>query len=107
MHHIAIEGTGHLVNGVVCGPLPAARGGSVTIVYNGLLANSGASQVYLHAGYGQDWHDSLDMPMIRTARGWENTILIQDVHELNFCFRDAANNWDNNNGHNWRLEVIS
>ena len=79
-------------------------GNEVTIIYNGLLKNSGADQVYLHYGYG-DTDRGYDINTIRmdnTHQGFEKTISMKN-HMLNFCFKDSANNWDNNNGHNWTV----
>lgn len=72
----------------------------VTIVYNGLLAKSGASQVYLHSGFGNNWSHAYDHRMEPTPNGWEKTIQMESS-DLNFCFKDSANNWDNNNARNW------
>ena len=30
---------------------------------------------------------------------------LHDGTEVNFCFRDDAGNWDNNNGRNWGIVV--
>lgn len=73
-----------------------------TVCYNGLLARSGAEQVYLHCGYGSrdSWRTAATVKMDRTDRGWETTLDVRDS-VLNFCFKDGAGNWDNNNGANW------
>jgi len=72
----------------------------VTICYNGLLAKSGADQVYLHYGFGDRWMDTHTEKMNKTFRGWEKNINLK-YDKINFCFKDSANNWDNNNGSNW------
>jgi len=76
----------------------------VNISYNGLLARSGADQVYLHCGYGdpKNWTSVNTIRMERSARGWEKPVRIHN-NLLNFCFKDSANNWDNNNGFNWTV----
>lgn len=81
-------------------------GNQVTICYNGLLAKSGADQVFLHYGYGdpKNWRDVGTIAMDKTFRGWEKTIPLKD-RVTSFCFKDSANNWDNNNGYNWTLQV--
>jgi len=76
----------------------------VKIIYSGLLAKSGAEHVYLHAGFGKrrGWEKVSDQLMENTARGWEKTIIMDKKDDqLNFCFKDCANNWDNNHGENW------
>ena len=73
---------------------------NVRIAYNGLLAKSGASEVYLHTGLGDNWQNVYDHRMEPTQVGFEKTIPIENT-KVNFCFKDSANNFDNNNGQNW------
>lgn len=77
-------------------------GNQVNIIYNGLLSKAGADQVYLHCGFGnpEDWRDVQTLRMERTARGWEKSVPMKN-HFMAFCFKDSAENWDNNNGYNW------
>jgi len=93
--------------GVVVDPVPITAGEEVTILYNGLLAQSGADQVYLHCGYGNAdaWSDIRDYKMEKTERGWVKKIKVDNMSRLNICFKDSASNWDNNNGINWSFEI--
>ncbi|MDD3654168.1 MAG: carbohydrate-binding protein [Desulfotomaculaceae bacterium] len=75
-------------------------GNEVTVCYNGLLAKSGADQVYLHYGHGDRWLDTNTQKMEKSFRGWEKTIRMKNDKTI-FCFKDSANNWDNNSGSNW------
>lgn len=77
-------------------------GNQVNVCYTGLLNNSGADKVFLHYGYSdpQNWRDTTTASMERTPRGWEMSVPMRN-HTMAFCFKDSANNWDNNNGHNW------
>ena len=95
------------VGGVSVYPTPITLGEHINSIYDGLLAKSGAQEVYLHVGFGphQSWHQVNDMKMLNTGRGWEQTFQVNDRGRLNFCFRDSAMNWDNNSGHNWSFEV--
>lgn len=83
---------------------PAAFGNEVTICYNGLLTRSGADHVYLHCGFGNPnrWNSVTTQHMDHTAMGFEKTIQMKDS-QMSFCFKDSANNWDNNSGHNWSV----
>jgi len=78
----------------------------VNICYNGLLARSGADQVYLHYGFGdpKGWGSVNTIRMDRSPRGWEKTLRMQS-NLMNFCFKDSANNWDNNSGYNWTVRA--
>ncbi|MDA8235491.1 MAG: carbohydrate-binding protein [Clostridia bacterium] len=91
--------------GVRVAPVPINVQSDVTVVYDGLLAQSGANQVFLHCGFGNDWHNQEDISLFKTSRGWEYTFKVKDTHTLNFCFKDSANNWDNNNGRNWSYNI--
>ncbi|MHB8916746.1 MAG: carbohydrate-binding protein [Desulfocucumaceae bacterium] len=80
----------------------AAFGKEGTIVYNGLLSKSGADQVYLHCGMGdpKQWQNVSTQRMEHSPHGWEKTVMVDNNNAI-FCFKDSANNWDNNNGYNW------
>lgn len=87
-------------------PAPVNAGDKVLIDYFGLLKNSGAEHVYLH--YGVDgWKNSGTVKMDRKYDGaFHAEIPAQAAHEVNFCFKDCANNWDNNSGWDWKVNVI-
>ncbi|SFR06499.1 carbohydrate-binding protein [Desulfoscipio geothermicus] len=93
------------IQGVQVKPL-TQDGKQIRIRYNGLLNQSGAEQIFLHGGFGEDkeWQEVKDYLMEKTSEGWEQTIDIQD-RQFNFCFRDNAHNWDNNNGVNWIYRI--
>ncbi|MHB8171943.1 MAG: carbohydrate-binding protein [Thermincolia bacterium] len=94
MHHdIAIQ------------PQSPRSGELVKITYTGILAQSGAEQVFLHLGYGPSWHDATDLPMQRAPEGWRRVFPVQYGTKLNFCFKDGASNWDNNNGQDWSVNI--
>ena len=83
---------------------PAAYANEAMVCYNGLLAKSGADQVYLHCGFGdpRHWSNTSTQRMERTPKGWEKAIRLADNQAI-ICFKDSANNWDNNNGFNWTI----
>ncbi len=96
----------HAIHGVQVKPLNES-GREVAIRYNGLLASSGAGQIYIHFGFGeaQDWVDVTDLHLERTPDGWESSVSMHDNRQLNFCFRDGIFNWDNNGGLNWIYRI--
>lgn len=96
----------YIENGVIATPSTPSFGRKVTLTYNGLLPRSGASEVYAHVGYGCDWKDSYDYKMTRTNNGFETTIPVCASEDLNVCFKDPLNNWDNNHGHNYSFKVM-
>lgn len=92
-------------NGVIVTPSVVAEGDTATITYKGLLYNSGADSVYLHAGYGDRWGKAVDVRMQRTNDGFEARLPVNSKDTLNISFKDSAANWDNNSGRNYSFEV--
>ncbi len=89
-------------------PTPITAGERVQVVYDGLLNKSGADTIYLHAGvgYGDNWMDVTDITMDRDGQGrFTAQLRVNTTDRFNFCFKDAADNWDNNSGNNWSYEV--
>ncbi|MGI6144961.1 MAG: carbohydrate-binding protein [Clostridia bacterium] len=98
--------TAYVGEGVSITPMPVTMMETVTIEYDGLLSQNNTDNIYLHVGHGLSdyWTNVQDIPMKKTNNVWSASIIPSDSR-LNFCFHDGANNWDNNNGHNWSLTV--
>lgn len=94
------------IGGVKVKPI-ADDGKEVSILYNGPLAKPGSGQVFLHCGFGKinEWDGVNDYPMEPGDDGWEKTLKIDTGNNLNFCFKDGSDNWDNNNGDNWAYRI--
>lgn len=94
-------------DGVAVDPTPITAGQRVTIFYDGLLSKSGADSIWLHCGYGPNnsWHVSKTIQMNKTGWGYEKSFDVMSSERMNFCFKDSANHWDNNNGMNWSYEI--
>ena len=88
-------------NGVFIRPALPHSSRQIKVVYNGLLPNSGASQVYAHVGLGAEWKKTKQIKMDRTAEGFEAIVPTHHACALHVAFHDAAENWDNNNGNNY------
>lgn len=86
-------------------PAPVRSGDTVHVNYQGILKNSGATEVYLH--YGADgWKEPSTIRMQQMQDGiFGAEIQASASHEINFCFKDSANNWDNNSGWNWKADI--
>ena len=87
-------------------PQSAKPGETVHIHYHGLLQESGANEVYLHYGF-DSWNPAAGTVKMEREQdgGFGADIQAQGNHEVNFCFKDSANHWDNNNGYNWNLHL--
>ncbi len=96
----------HIVNGITISPAVPTAGESVRVIYDGLLTKSGASDVLAHVGFGDRWEDVFDYRMVKTVTGFEATVqLPSNTNTLNVCFKDCANNWDNNSGMDYSFSV--
>jgi hypothetical protein len=99
----------YLSGGVAIDPMPPATGSNVIVKYNGLLAQSGADQIYLHYGYGfpDHWFGVKEVEMKKEGDSFVSSVKVEVSDAMHFCFRDPLNNWDNNNGANWNAAVNS
>ena len=95
----------YMPNGISFSPAVVSPGETVKVVYDGLLAKSGATHVYAKVGYGGSWDNELFFQMTRSHTGFETTIPVTNVDTLNLVFKDCANNWDNNSGRNYTIDV--
>ena len=96
----------YISNGVIISPPVPSTGEKVKVVYDGLLAKNGASHVYAKVGYGCNWNNESYLQMIKSSTGFETTISVSNADTLNLCFKDCANNWDNNSGKNYSFDVV-
>ncbi len=75
------------------------------LVYSGLLAASGADRVFMHYGYGESWDGKETAEMIKSSGSFTAEIELKMPGRLNICFKDSANNWDNNSSENYCFKV--
>lgn len=95
----------YMSNGVTIIPAMPSAGETVKISYDGLLAKSGATDVLARVGFGNNWDMLYDYRMYRSGTGFEANIPVSDANVMNVCFKDCANNWDNNSGRNYIFDV--
>ncbi|AGB40614.1 Carbohydrate binding domain (family 25) [Halobacteroides halobius DSM 5150] len=89
-------------------PKPIHTGDIVTVSYNGKLAKNGAEKLYIHAGTSSsaNWQNITDIEMQPGSNGyWTAQLEVQNGEQFNFCFKDSANNWDNNNHQDWSYDI--
>ena len=86
-------------------PAPSGPGDTVQINYHGILRDSGADSVFLHYSF-DNWNTPAStVRMDRSGDRFTTEVKAYGNQELNFCFKDSANNWDNNNGSNWTIHL--
>jgi hypothetical protein len=74
------------------------------IRYDGILAKSGAKDVYAvtSCGDNKNWNDVRHYPMQPTGyQTFEALIPLSGNKGINIAFKDGADNWDNNSGANY------
>ncbi len=91
--------------GVILSKKTLYSGDRLKINYNGLLAQAGAENVYLHSGYGSDWSNSSYIQMQKTQDGFSAELEVLEGDTLELCFKDSADNWDNNSGNNYLFNI--
>jgi len=92
-------------NGISVSPAVPTAGDSIKVLYDGLLSKNGANNVYVHFGFGTGWNKASYFRMNKSSSGFEATLPVEYSDTLNICFKDCANNWDNNFGRNYSFDV--
>ena len=78
---------------------------NVKISYTGKLFQNGSDEVFIHYGFGDNWDNVSDVPMNKTELGFQVELELNNSDKLNVCFRNAINEWDNNEGQNYSFKV--
>lgn len=92
-------------NGVSLSKKTIYSGDKIKIFYSGLLAQSGASSVFLHIGFGEKWENSTLIPMKSEYGAFSAELEVKGIDSLGVCFKDCAENWDNNLGQNYVFKI--
>lgn len=92
-------------NGVIIFPNVIVKGDEASVSYKGTLSDSGADSIYMRVGYGDNWENTKDIMMEKTADGFKADLPVTDDKPLKLAFMDSASNWDNNGGRNYTFEV--
>ena len=81
----------------------------VKISYTGKFFQDGCEKVYAHYGFGEHWDNVSDVEMIKTELGFQTEIDMGEGETFNLCFKNANEEWDNNDGQNYifPLEKVS
>lgn len=77
---------------------------SIEIIYRGLLAKSGAQDVYAVIGYGdnENWKQVKYYPMKNIGQQTFSLVVpVESSDNINVAFKDGADHWDNNSGKNY------
>lgn len=92
-------------NGVMAVTDKNRSGKEIKLRYDGILNKSGANEVYAQVGYGSDWDNKQFYKMDKGGQTFEVSIPVIESDVMNVCFKDSANNWDNNSGINYSFTI--
>jgi hypothetical protein len=95
----------YMSKGVTISPAVPESGNNVTIMYDGILSKNGAGHIYAYVGYGNSWQDNSYYKMDKSATGFQTNIPVGNSDAMNMCFKDCADNWDNNSGKNYSFDI--
>ena len=77
----------------------------VKISYTGKLFQDESEEVFVHYGFGNSWNNLNEIKMEKTELGFQAEIELISDETLNLCFRNANNEWDNNEGQNYIFPI--
>ena len=77
----------------------------VKISYAGKLFQDNCEEVYIHYGFGLNWDNLGEIKMEKTELGFQAEVELISSETFNFCFRNAENEWDNNDGQNYIFPI--
>lgn len=92
-------------NGVTISKSTIYAGDEITVTYSGMLASNGAVEIYAHVGYGDEWEQKSFIPMANNNGVFSCNLNVLMPGTLNMCFKDNADNWDNNSQNNYSFKV--
>ena len=82
------------------------EGRTAKLTYKGALATADAEEIYVHYGFGLLWENLQEAKLSKVADNtYEADITLIAGESINFCFRDANNNWDNNETQNYSMPI--
>jgi hypothetical protein len=95
----------YMQKGVTISPASPVVGDKVTILYDGILSKNGATAVFAHLGYGSNWDNEQDVPMVKGDICFEATVPALKEDFLKLSFKDPFNNIDDNTGQSYSFDI--
>lgn len=106
MEKKSLRNLDYLDKGVAISPASPIVGDKITILYDGALSKKGAHDISLHLGYGSNWDNEQDVPMVRTDTCYEATVPALKDDYLKLSFSDPHNNIDDNEGNGYSFDIM-
>ena len=76
-----------------------------TITYSGFLFKNNSESVTIVYGFDSGWHNTNEIQMEKTEKGFVAELKILSFSNLNFCFRNSNYEWDNNFNSNFSAPI--
>ena len=77
----------------------------IKISYTGKFFQDASEDVFIHYGFGMNWENLNDIKMEKTELGFQAEIDLIGTESFNFCFKNGAEQWDNNEGQNYVFPI--
>ena len=106
MQKKALQNLEFLPKGIAISPAAPVVGDKVTILYDGILSKNGAVEVFVHLGYGNNWDNEQDVPMVKNETCFEATIPALKEDFMKLYFKDPLNNVDDNTGNGYSFDIM-
>lgn len=95
----------YMHKGVTISPASPIVGDRITILYDGFLSKNGSNEIIAHLGYGSNWENEQDVPMVRGNMCFEAVVPALKEDFLKINFKDASNNTDDNAGSSYSFDI--
>lgn len=76
-----------------------------TVTYSGVLFQNNSDNVSIVYGFENSWQNTTEQKMTKTETGFTAKIKLLDFENINFCFKNSNNEWDNNNNFNYTAPI--
>lgn len=76
-----------------------------TVTYSGVLFKNNSDNVSIVYGFENSWQNTTEQKMTKTENGFTAKIKLLDFENINFCFKNSNNEWDNNNNFNYTAPI--
>lgn len=102
----ALQNLDFLKNGVAISPASPVVGDKIKILYDGILSKNGAAEVTVHLGFGSNWDNEQDVPMVKKDTCFEATVPALKEDYIKLSFKDKYSNTDDNSGNGYSFDIM-
>lgn len=78
---------------------------TVKITYAGKFFENKSKEIFLHYSFNDNWDNAKDIKMEKSELGYQAEVELDNNKELNICFFNENNEWDNNDNINYNFPI--